>query len=765
MAFIMLKKIWIGSIYLSLTCSALVQANNEESQSNLENKWYERSFEQLLKTKIITTSRNEQLLQTSPTSITAYSADDLKRMGIRTIKELLDRTTGFFVNQQLAGPAIGSRGFISDNEQFLLLIDGHSLNSIAEKGAGNFFLFPFLEDVERVEILRGPGSTLWGSDAALGIIHIITKSGKGLEGVKIMASTSSVDHLNYANVQAGKSISDNTNYIFSFTGARSDGFSDPYLKQSTRALPENGRWDKLGDSYEFYFKAQLDDLTIHARSVDMLNQRPGGSMVAGEVLGKIFDSVNPPTATESQALVDLYYALQKSEYYTRRLHNYIDIQHLKAINEHYNIETRLFVDRMSNSLALSNPILSPGTNNVEESGSSSETALGIENILRANISSHKLLIGFKMVQTEISPISQTVSYPTTSSASTSSSDYIRSMRVVPIAKDRNIALFAEDNWAITPIFNMIFGLRADKNSLREDSTILLPKLAFNWSINQQWLAQYAYTTGYIRPPAGIGFLGQAQQYNTSLSPSGNLTIYGAQDSEEVHNHNLSITYNNNPLEFKLGLFRTDINHSFNFLYEQATVNMQNRALYYINTNNIETTGSELEFNFIPSETWNLYGNFSYVFKAQLSSFTGSAFGVNYDLNKHLPGAQPTFGEGTFTADGDIVGYPNKIWNLGINYFINEHISGNLHYHGWTDMIARKRTSIVGLDAKKIEKYGPENFFDLNIRYEKIANTPLDIGIFVKNLLNNNDSSINMLFYTREWSERERSIGIDIAYTF
>lgn len=711
-------------------------------------KWYDRSFEQLLKTKIITSTREEQEITQSPNIMSVYTAADIKIMGIRTLRELLERTPGFFINQQIAGPSLGSRGFIGDNEQFLVLIDGHSANSIVDKGPGNFYLFPFLEHVERIEILRGPGSTLWGSDAALGIIHIITKKGEEIGGIKATASSSSGDNMRYVNVQAGDKFTENVSYMLSLSMAKADGFPE----EAVPFLSPKGRWNKLGESTDFYFKGEMGNITIYARSADMLNARPGGSIVANKLIWDIF---NPDPAISGPA-AQLYNLLQQEDYYIRRKHNFIDVQHKKSITETLESETRVFTDQIQGWLSQSNPTLSNGSPIIEESGSSSENALGIESLLRWQAHSrHNLLFGARVVQTEIEPVSNDLFYPATSS--TSSFSPIRTMRVVPDSKDENIALFIEDSWQIINGLETVFGLRVDNNSLRESSTIVLPRFSLNWKINPDWIAQYSYTTGYIRPPVGIGFLGQAQ-YNTNLSSTPAGKIYGAQKSEEVFNHNLSLTYNQNPFNVKLSLYQTDIDNSFNFLYQQGTVAGEERILFYINTNNIEMRGSEVEFNFIPSETWNIYANLSYIFDSRLNKLTGSDFGVSYDLNT------AAFGEGAFTKDGTVIGYPHQILNIGSNYFFTESFSGNLHYRGWRNMYARNRINITTVGTAT-ERFGPENFLDLNLRYVNIANTRLDLGFFIKNVLDNDDSNINMLLYHRRWSEQGRSWGMEASYTF
>ena len=680
-------------------------------------KWYERSFEQLLETKIVTATREQQEIADAPANMTVYTAADIQRMGLRSIEELLERTTGFFSNKQAAGPAIGSRGFIGDNEQFLMLIDGHSINSIVDKGPGNAFLFPFLEQVKRVEIQRGPGSTLWGSDAALGIIHIITEDGgTDIDGVKATYSHATEDDQRYINVKAGEKLTEDVNYMVSFSAAESDGFKS--------GEPTERTWEALDDSKELYFKAQLRDTKVYARFSDIRNQRPGGSLAG----------------------ID-------EKAYTRRKHSYLDLQRSAQLNDQWNIEGRLFTDIIERWQSQITPVTSPGTPTVEESAASKETALGLEILGRWRPgTSHHVLMGVRAVQTEVDPVSNSVTFPVTALPSNSTGSI--NMRVVPDDKDTNIAVFAEDDWRINDSFNVIVGLRIDRNDLREENTIVLPRFATNWKITDEWSSQYSYSTGYIRPPVGIGFLGQAQ-FNSSFNTNGR--IFGAEDSQEVETHDIRITYNSNPVSIRWNLYYNTIEDSFNFLFEEGMVGAENRVLFFINTPEIKTYGTELEFNYVPSDRWNLYGNVSYVIKAELETSTSTAFGVNYDLNNTAFG----FGEGTFTPDGTVSGYPHQIINLGINYFFSEQLSANLHYRGWNEMSGRVRVT----DGFEEQDYGPEHFVDMNIRYQQVGGSDFDVALFVKNLLDNDKSEISELYFSQTWSERARSVGVKMSYQF
>jgi iron complex outermembrane receptor protein len=72
---------------------------------------------------------------------------------------------------------LGSRGFTPDqNNKFVFLIDGSPITNIVQDGAYGILDMPDLDMVDRIEVVKGPGSTLYGSDASYGIINIITKT-------------------------------------------------------------------------------------------------------------------------------------------------------------------------------------------------------------------------------------------------------------------------------------------------------------------------------------------------------------------------------------------------------------------------------------------------------------------------------------------------------------------------------------------------------------------------------------------------------------
>ena len=103
------------------------------------------------------------------------------------------------------------------NYGFLLLVDGHNTNSILNKGAGESILDPVLAKAKRVEIVSGPGSTLWGTDAAMATINIITKDGSDINSTQVTADYATGNGYKNGNVLYGKKASSDIDIMSDFS--------------------------------------------------------------------------------------------------------------------------------------------------------------------------------------------------------------------------------------------------------------------------------------------------------------------------------------------------------------------------------------------------------------------------------------------------------------------------------------------------------------------------------------------------------------------
>jgi iron complex outermembrane receptor protein len=142
------------------------------------------SLEELMNTEVTSVSRKEQKLSKVAAAIYVITQDDIRRSGATTIPDLLRMVPGLDVAQVAANTwAISSRGFNDQiADKLLVLIDGRSVYDPTFSGVYWDQQNVPLEDIDRIEVIRGPGATVWGANAVNGVINIITKSSKVTQG-------------------------------------------------------------------------------------------------------------------------------------------------------------------------------------------------------------------------------------------------------------------------------------------------------------------------------------------------------------------------------------------------------------------------------------------------------------------------------------------------------------------------------------------------------------------------------------------------------
>lgn len=132
--------------------------------------------------KVYTASRESTSITDAPAIITVITAEEIRRNGYRNLRDALDRVPGFLTYADSFTHMFGHRGFIEDAmSNYLIMLDGHKMNNQLFSIGNQEHLFPRLSYVKRIEIVRTPSSTLWGSDALAGIINIITYDGEDLD--------------------------------------------------------------------------------------------------------------------------------------------------------------------------------------------------------------------------------------------------------------------------------------------------------------------------------------------------------------------------------------------------------------------------------------------------------------------------------------------------------------------------------------------------------------------------------------------------------
>ncbi|MBY0494889.1 MAG: TonB-dependent receptor [Cyanobacteria bacterium] len=148
------------------------------------------SIEELAATDITGSGRRSEQLDRVAAAVTVITADDLRRLGVMTLPEALRLAETMHV-ARVSGPgyAISVRGFnITTANKLLVMIDGRTVYSPVFAGVFWEAQDLIVPDIERIEVVRGPGGTLWGANAVNGVIHVITKNAADTRGTFVNAA-------------------------------------------------------------------------------------------------------------------------------------------------------------------------------------------------------------------------------------------------------------------------------------------------------------------------------------------------------------------------------------------------------------------------------------------------------------------------------------------------------------------------------------------------------------------------------------------------
>jgi len=154
------------------------------------------SLEQLLDTPVTTVAKKEEKLARTAAAVYVLSREDIERSGATNIPDLLRMVPGVDVAQIDGGTwAISIRGFNARfSNQVLVLIDGRSVYTTIYSGIYWDQIDLPVEEIERIEVVRGPGGSVWGANAVNGVISIVTKSSKKARGGAVSLGAGSYTH-------------------------------------------------------------------------------------------------------------------------------------------------------------------------------------------------------------------------------------------------------------------------------------------------------------------------------------------------------------------------------------------------------------------------------------------------------------------------------------------------------------------------------------------------------------------------------------------
>lgn len=181
----MLKKYrcaWLAGFLLS---SLTAFSQDLDSLLNLNAFTAESDLQKILNKNVAVSSKNGLTTRETPGIITVISAEEIQNSGARDMIDVLRLVPGFDVQQDLQFVmGIGLRGSWANEGKVLVMMDGQPFNELLYQTVAIGNRFP-VDAVERIEIIRGPGSAIYGGSAEYGVINIITKAADSLNGAAV----------------------------------------------------------------------------------------------------------------------------------------------------------------------------------------------------------------------------------------------------------------------------------------------------------------------------------------------------------------------------------------------------------------------------------------------------------------------------------------------------------------------------------------------------------------------------------------------------
>jgi len=262
------------SILFALACGVLfaglayAEAETPAEKTAAKSDVMDMSLEQLMDVKIDTVyaaSKHEQKVTEAPSSVTIISADEIRLYGYRTLLDILESVPGFYKTYDRSYGYVGVRGFGRPgdyNSRILLLIDGHRVNENVGDSLGltNDFLID-VDLIKKVEIVRGPGSALYGSNAFFAVVNIITKDGSDYKGLELSGEIAE-QGTEKTRVTYGYAVKDKLDVLFSGSDFDRDGDKLSYKEFSGTTKNDDE------DAKNALMKVSFSDFTLIASRVE-----------------------------------------------------------------------------------------------------------------------------------------------------------------------------------------------------------------------------------------------------------------------------------------------------------------------------------------------------------------------------------------------------------------------------------------------------------------------------------------------------------------
>jgi iron complex outermembrane receptor protein len=651
---------------------------------------------------VVTASKTSESINEAPAVVYVITQKEIEISGAKSLADILKRVPGMRVSMRESS-VLGSRGFTSDqNDKFLFLIDGAPIQNIMQDGSYNFIDMPNLNMVERIEVVKGPGSTLWGSDATFGIINIITKNGKDIAGTKASVDYSTGNDQFVGNLMMGNALS-NGDYMASFSYTQSNGSAygvgadkgnniyqwgqhGDVLASGTVSPQATGddlaRMLDLSPSFEFYTKMNIDDFSVKARASYMAQRYLWNTLYGYKYTDADMKSF------------------------------YIEAERVKKFGDNISWSTKINSHGMLYERGIPMAYAAGVSGVAADIETMTEMGFFLESSLDMTLAEvHHIIAGIKYTRINIGPDLRTEYLP--SGANTENLGYLYTITLKPAIDDTD-GMYLEDNYLVTDKLKLVGGLSYEYNDLREVGGDWMPRASVIYSFTDDMSLKYAYNTGYGRPPAMKKF----GEY------------FGhAEESEKIQEHDVEFLINNKRFHFSATGFNYNIDDYFTWYddgYVDPVTLVHTHAGDY-NKGEAVSTGVELDARGYIGGAVSIYGNWTYAHTS-----------INHAL---------------------AVGEPKQVYNAGADWYITNDISANLNVNGFVDMYHGKDS-----DGEDMYWSGlTEQILDLSVVAKNLFDR-YTVTIYANNLINNK-VHVGMTSYPGYTYEPGFSIGFKISAVY
>ncbi|MDP1549973.1 MAG: TonB-dependent receptor [Nitrosomonas sp.] len=185
------------------------------------------SLEELMNISIVGASKYEQKQQQVAAAVSVITRADIRTYGWRTLNQALASLPGIHTTYDYQYEYLGTRGFGLPgdfNSRILITINGNRINDATYDQGPTGRDFPLdIDLIERIEFFPGPGSAVYGQNAMMGVVNIVTRTGASVNGAELSTSYQTAENMPQERATFGKKFSNGTDALLSFSGLQSRG--------------------------------------------------------------------------------------------------------------------------------------------------------------------------------------------------------------------------------------------------------------------------------------------------------------------------------------------------------------------------------------------------------------------------------------------------------------------------------------------------------------------------------------------------------------